>query len=103
MVGDDVQCAGICELDGTQHVDFDGDGTADYAFSDRDFNIRSLIGNAVIRWEYRPGSTIFFVWQRRQSDRALVGDFDLSRDVDALFGAPADNRFIVKVNWWLGV
>ncbi len=102
VVGDDVQCAGICELDGTQYVDFDADGTADYAFSDRDFNVRSLIGNAVIRWEYRPGSTIFFVWQRRQSDRGLVGDFDFSRDVDALFGAPADNRFIVKVNWWLG-
>ncbi len=103
MMDDAVECSGICELDGTQHVDFDADGQADYAFSDRDFNIRSLIGNAVLRWEYRPGSTIFFVWQRRQSDRAYVGDFDFSRDADALFGAPADNRFIVKVNYWLGI
>jgi hypothetical protein len=102
--GDDVLCnSGICELDGTQHVDFDGDGTADYAFGDRDFNIRSLIGNAVLRWEYRPGSTIFFVWQRKQADRAYLGDFDLSRDASALFDAPADNRFIVKVNWWVGM
>jgi len=63
----------------------------------------SVIGNAVIRWEYRPGSTVFFVWQRRQADRALVCDFDFGRDAGALFGAPADNRFIVKVNWWLGM
>jgi hypothetical protein len=88
---------------GTQEVDFDGDGTADYSFADRDFNFRSLIGNAVLRWEYRPGSTIFFVWQRAQSETARVGDFDFGRDAGALFGAPTDDRFIVKVNYWLGL
>ena len=40
-------------------VDFTGDGNADYSFSDRDFNVRSLVGNAVLRWEYRPGSTLW--------------------------------------------
>jgi hypothetical protein len=88
---------------GTQEVDFDNDGTADFSFSDRDFNVRSLIGNAVLRWEYRPGSTIFFVWQRQQAERAFVGDFDFARDASALFGAPGDDRFIVKVNYWLGL
>jgi hypothetical protein len=84
-------------------VDFDRDGAADFDFGERDFNVRSLIGNAVLRWEYRPGSTIFFVWQRRQADRALLGDFDFGRDAGALFDAPADDRFIVKVNYWLGM
>ena len=32
-------------------LDFDGDGVTDYAFNDRDFNVRSLVGNAVLRWE----------------------------------------------------
>lgn len=103
VLDDGVACSGICEVDGIQHLDLDGDGQADYAFGDRDFNVRSLVGNAVLRWEYRPGSTIFFVWQRRQADRASVGNFDLGRDADALFAAPADNRFIVKVNYWLGL
>lgn len=103
-VGGDVQCTGdICEVDGDQYVDFDGDGTADSSFSDRDFNVRSLVGNAVLRWEYRPGSTIFFVWQRQQAGRTSSGDFDFSRDLGALWGAPAENRFIVKVNYWLGL
>lgn len=101
---DDVLCSStICEVDGTQYVDFDDDGVTDYSFSDRDFNIRSLIGNTVLRWEYRPGSTIFFVWQRQQAGRSSFGDFDLGRDLGALFGAPAENRFIVKVNYWLGL
>jgi hypothetical protein len=87
----------------TLSVDFDGDATPDYSFTDRDFNVRSLIGNAVLRWEYRPGSTVFLVWQRSQSHQAEVGDFDFTRDTGALFGAPADDRFIIKVNYWLGL
>jgi len=98
-----VACPGICDLDGKQHVDFDGDGAADYSFGDRDFNARSLVGNAVLRWEYRPGSTLFMVWQRRQSHHAFVGDLNFERDVSALFEAPADNRFIIKMNYWLGL
>jgi hypothetical protein len=90
-------------VDGRQYVDFDYDGEADYSFTDRDFNIRSWIGNAVIRWEYRPGSTLFLVWQRQQSDRAFMGDFDFGRDASALLEAPADNRFIIKMNYWLGL
>ena len=76
---------------------------SDYSFDDRDFNVRSLIGNAVLRWEYRPGSTIFVVWQRTQDDEADIGDFDLSRDLGEMFGATSDDRFIVKVNYWLGL
>lgn len=99
-----AQCStSICEVDGEQFVDFDGDGNTDYSFSDRDFNVRSLVGNAVLRWEYRPGSTIFLVWQRQQVGRASNGTFDFGRDWGALFDAPADNRFIVKVNYWLGL
>ena len=106
LVGGNVRCEGgdICRTaDGDQHVDFDGDGFADYDFGDRNFNVRSLIGNAVLRWEYRPGSTIFLVWQRQQEGRVDLGDFDFGRDLDALWDAPAHNRFIIKMNYWLGL
>jgi hypothetical protein len=109
-VDDVVTCVGgrICTEvleTGTrrQHVDLDGDGNTDYAFPDRDFNVRSLVGNAVLRWEYLPGSTIFLVWQRRQAGSVQVGDFDLERDLEALLDAPSDDRFMVKVNYWLGM
>lgn len=99
----DFQGLATTALNDRQYVDFDGDRRSDFDFSERDFNVRSLIGNAVLRWEYRPGSTIFLVWQRRQSDRVLLGDFDFGRDLDALFAAPSDDRFIIKVNYWLGL
>lgn len=89
--------------EGTRHLDLDGDGTVDYSFGDRDFNLRSLIGNAVVRWEYRPGSTVFLVWQHKQSAWANTGEFDMERDLTALWNAPSDDVFMLKVNYWLGL
>ena len=59
--------------------------------------------NVVFRWEYRPGSTLFLVWQRLQDDEASIGDFDFGRDVAALFDAPAVNAFMIKLNYWFAL
>jgi len=83
-------------------VDVDGNGPAQpISFSDPNFNFRSLRGNAVLRWEYHPGSTLFFVWQQSRSETAGVGDFDFGRDRDALFSAHPDNIFLVKATYWI--
>ncbi len=82
-------------------VDPDGDGPAGtFRVGDRDFNRRSLRGNAVLRWEWLPGSTLFVVWQQERTDRTSLDDFDLDRDTRALFSAPPDNVFMVKVSYW---
>jgi hypothetical protein len=106
LVGQDNFCrnARTCvDSDDRRYVDLDGDGIVDYDFDDEDFNVRSLIGNVVFRWEYRPGSTVFLVWQRRQAHEASFGDFDFGRDVSALLTAPAENVFMVKVNYWFAL
>lgn len=106
LTGDGSGCSGgqtCVDPDNRRHIDFDRDGVADYSFTDRDFNIRSLRGNAVLRWEYRPGSTLFLVWQRRQAHEALTGDFQFRRDLDALLRAPAENVFMVKLRYWIGL
>ena len=90
---------------GTRYtVDADGAGTAaqPISFGEPDFNFRSLRGNAVLRWEYRPGSTLYFVWQQNRSSSAPVGDFDFSRDRGALLGAHPDNIFLIKASYWVG-
>jgi hypothetical protein len=67
-----------------------------------DFNTRSLRGNAVLRWEYRPGATIYLVWQQTREDDTAFGNFAFARDRALLFRAPADNVFSIKVSYWLG-
>ncbi len=66
----------------------------------RDFNLRSLRGSSVLRWEWRPGSTLYVAWQQQREDVASVGDFDLARDRAALFRARPDDIFLVKVSYW---
>ena len=84
-------------------VDPDGAGPAScFQFGERDFNFRSLRGNAVLRWEYRPGSALFLVWQQQRDGRAAVGTFDFGRDAGEVFRAPATNVFLIKATYWIG-
>jgi len=85
-------------------VDPDGAGPAQaFSFDNPNFDARSLIGNVVYRWEYRPGSTLYVVWTQARSDRlSYIGNLDFARDRAALFATHPDNIFLVKVNYWLG-
>jgi len=65
-----------------------------------DFNFKSLRGNAVLRWEYLPGSTLFFVWTQSRSDFEDVGDFQFGQSMRRMFRAPAENIFMVKATYW---
>ena len=85
-------------------VDPDGTGpAASFSFDNPSFDARSLIGNVVYRWEYRPGSTLYLVWTQSRSDQLSdVGTLDFTRDRRALFSTHPDNIFLVKLNFWLG-
>ena len=75
-----------------------------YAFGGNpSFDFGSLRGNAVLRWEYLPGSALFLVWTQQRDDFQPVGDFDLRRGVTHVLDAQADNVFLVKVSYHLGL
>jgi len=65
-------------------------------------NFKQFNSNVVLRWEYRPGSTLFVVWTqgrgeflRETGTRSLAGDFG------DLFTLHPDNTFLVKASYWL--
>jgi hypothetical protein len=92
--------------DGSVTYDVDGDGAGPaptYNFGNPDFNIRSLRGNAVLRWEYRPGSTLYFVWTQSRSDYEPMGEFQFRRSLDRLSSAKPDNIFLLKFTYWWSV
>lgn len=80
-----------------------GRGAAGYEFGNPDFNFRSVRGSAVVRWEFRPGSAMYIVWNENRADVAPVGDFRLRRDIAALPDAPSQDVFLVKFSYWLPV
>jgi len=88
--------------DGVYTLDPDAGGASpSFQLSDPNFNIRSLQGDAVLRWEYRPGSTIFFVWQQQRDGVAPIGDFGFTRDVGEIFRETPTNVFLIKATFWL--
>ncbi|MEL6442869.1 MAG: DUF5916 domain-containing protein [Bacteroidota bacterium] len=86
--------------DGSTRID-PGDGGAAFTLA-RDFTVRSLQGNAVLRWEYRPGSAFFFVWQQQRGGFADDGRLRVGRDLRGLFTDTPTNVFLVKVSHWIG-
>jgi hypothetical protein len=68
---------------------------------DPDFNLRSVRGSAVVRWEFRPGSALYVVWNENREDVAPVGDFRFRRDLSALPGALSKDVILIKMSYWL--
>ena len=90
--------------DSTRTYRVDPDGAAGPApqlkFDKPDFSLKSLRGNAVLRWEYLPGSTLYLVWTQSRSLSDPTGDFAFGRSVRRMFQAPAENIFMIKVTYW---
>jgi hypothetical protein len=84
-------------------LDTDRNGSPDIRFDTPDFTVRDFKLNAVLRWEYRLGSTLFFVWSHGRSNEDDRGEFHPRRDLDVLFGEPSTNVFLIKANWWVNL
>ncbi|MEO8400011.1 MAG: DUF5916 domain-containing protein [Ignavibacteriaceae bacterium] len=83
-------------------LDPDGEGPADSKTIDNpNFNFISLRGNAVLRWEYLPGSTLYLVWTQTRENVESNGDFRFGRSMNNLFNVRPDNIFILKISYWL--
>lgn len=80
-------------------VDENGDGLMDYSFGNPDFNFRQFRSNLVLRWEYRPGSTLFLVWSQGRTDYGYSGLLDFENDLSELFHGKPDNVFLIKFSY----
>ena len=74
----------------------------------RDFHRRSLRSNAVLRWEFHPGSTLFLVWsQSREAALDSVRQTDLEfrpfHRLGSSFTDEGENIFLIKCRYWFGI
>ncbi len=81
-------------------MDENRDGKFDYTFDNPNFNFLQFRTNLVIRWEYKPGSTLYLVWSQGRDDLAPTGRLAFRDDVTDLFGAHPHNIVLIKVNHW---
>ena len=86
------------EADGTRRIT---DGVATFALRSRDFNVQSFRSNLVLRWEWRPGSTLYLVWQQDRSAEITSPARVSVADMFGSLGRGGDNFFAIKASFWL--
>jgi hypothetical protein len=74
-----------------------------YSFSRPDFSFREFRSNLVARWEYRPGSTIYVVWENRRQSRESIYFSDLGHNFNEIMQSDPVNIFMIKMSFWLGL
>jgi hypothetical protein len=79
------------------------DGADAFTLPDRNFNRLSFRSNLVMRWELRPGSTLFLVWQQDLSESTREGTYVRAGDLLDVFGAPGRNVLALKMSYWLPI
>ena len=85
-------------------ADPDGNGPANpIQIENPDKSFKSLRGNVVLRWEFVPGSIVYFVWTQTRSDSEENGVFRFGRSFRRLFNTEADNIFMVKFSYWFNM
>jgi len=96
-----TQGSTIADDNGNITVDADGNGpSAPIAFADPSFTFWSLRGNAVLRWEYTPGSTLYFVWTQTRSESDLWENSPFRAPFERLVSIQPDNIFMIKLTYW---
>jgi hypothetical protein len=82
--------------DGSYLVDENGDATTDYTFGDPDFAFVQYRSNLVARWEYIPGSELFFVWSQGITDFGEASNGFKTLIDNQLLNAKPENTFLIK-------
>lgn len=85
-------------------LDADGQGPSKIVtIGNPDFNFISFRGNAVLRWEYRPGSCLYLVWTQSRANVDADGNFYFGQSMREMFDVKPDNIFMLKVTYWFGM
>jgi hypothetical protein len=78
------------------------DRYAPYAYAGNpDFRFLSFRTTNVMRWEFKPGSTLFVVWQQGREQFLPDGTVSFGRDFSDVFSTPSTNTVLVKLAYWL--
>ncbi len=76
-----------------------------YDFDDGsfDFNYQEFQSNFVARWEYKTGSTIYFVWTNSRWRYEEVHNPSIINSFKDIMKVKAQNAFMIKVSYWFSL
>ena len=93
----------ITENDGENLLMDGSDFVRNLTTDSPDFNFQEFRSNFVARWEYKTGSTFYFVWtntRSRYESRYEPSAFDSFKGIS---NVEAQNAFMLKVSFWFSI
>ncbi|MCD4773787.1 MAG: carbohydrate binding family 9 domain-containing protein [Bacteroidales bacterium] len=87
------------EADNIYEFDENLDGEVDFSIDNPNFNFFQFRSNLVIRWEYIPGSTVYFVWSQGRTGDDSSGIFSFNNNMTELFDIHPHNIFLIKFSY----
>jgi Domain of unknown function (DUF5916)/Carbohydrate family 9 binding domain-like len=92
----------IADNDSGYYIDEDENGKSDYQIGSNNFNYQAFFSNLVFRWEYNPGSSVYFVWSQTRNGADDSGIMD-SKYLGSLFSTKPTNIFLIKFRYRFGL
>ena len=89
--------------DGNYLLDENNDMVTDYTIPNPDFNFHQFRSNFVAKWEYRLGSTIYFVWSSERTGNTGSSQASLKESYKELRSIFPNNIFLIKFNYWFSL
>jgi hypothetical protein len=91
------------ETNNKYNIDENANGNTDYSFDNPDFSFYEFRSNFVVRWEYIPGSTAYFVWSQGRNGSINDGSFFISDRIENLANTKPTNVFLLKLSYRLSL
>jgi hypothetical protein len=90
-------------IEGDVLVDEDGNELLDLSTENPDFNFQEFRSNFVLRWEYKTGSTFYFVWTNTRSNYEDVYNPSIANSFKNISNVTAQNAFMIKFSYWFSL
>jgi len=90
-------------ISGDNLVDENDEVLLDFTTENPDFNFQEFRSNFVLRWEYKTGSTFYFVWTNTSSVYDDVYNPSIVESFKNISKVKAQNAFMLKLSYWFSL
>lgn len=89
--------------DGKLVTDENGNEIIDFSIESPDFNYQEFRSNFVLRWEYKTGSTLYFVWTNTCFNNEDKYNNSIWNSFKNISKVKAQNAFMIKLSYWFSL
>lgn len=90
-------------INGSNLVDENDEVLLDFNTENPDFNFQEFRSNFVLRWEYKTGSTFYFVWTNTSSIYEDIYNPSITNTFKNISKLQAQNAFMIKLSYWFSL